>query len=140
MRVGVALRCHQVVVKSLRILEREHRQIDHCGPPLLAVGRRKLKPQAADGAQIVGGTGIAAAQGKAADHWHAAALEDDSLREARPLPVAVEKSSNAYALRVIATETRVDAAHPLKLIDEPRGRQFLRAEPPAHIEKRSHNA
>src|SRR4029077_13581148 len=83
--------------------------------------------------------GIAAAQGKAADHWHAAALEDDSLREAHPLPVAIEKSSNAYAFRVIATETRVDAAPPLKLIDEPRRRQFLRAEPPAQIEKRSHN-
>ena len=70
---------------------------------------------------------------------HAAALEDDSLREARPLPVAIEKSSNAYAFRVIATETRVDAVHPLKLIDKPRRRQFLRAEPPAQIEKRSHN-
>jgi hypothetical protein len=68
-------------------------------------GREELKTQAADGAQIVGGVGIAAAQGKAADHWHAAALEDDSLREARPLPVAIEKSSDAYAFRVVATET-----------------------------------
>jgi hypothetical protein len=124
MRVGIALRCYQVIVKGLRILEREHRQIDHRGPPLFAVGQRKLKPQAADGAQIVGGVGVADAQGKAADHWHAAALEDDSLREARPLPVAFEKSSNAYAFRVIATETRVDAVHPLKLIDEPRRRQL----------------
>src|ERR1700732_1768681 len=139
MRVGVALRCHQVVVKGLRILERKHRQIDHCGPPLFAVGQRKLKPQAADSAQIVGGVGVAAAQGKAADHWHAAALEDDSLREARPLPVAVEKSSNTYAFRVIATETRVNAVTPLKLIKEPRRRQFLRAEPPPQTEKRSHN-
>jgi hypothetical protein len=95
-----------------------------------AVGQRKLKPQAADCAQFVAGMGIAAAQGKAADHWHAAALEDYSLRETRPLPVAFEKSSNAYAFRVIATETGVDAAHPLKLIDEPCRRQFLRAEPP----------
>jgi hypothetical protein len=53
------------------------------------------------------------AQGKAADHWHAAALEDDCLREARPLPVAIEKSPNAYAFRVSATEARVDAADSL---------------------------
>jgi len=83
----VALRCHQVVVKGLRILERENRQIDHCGPPLFAVGQRKLKAQAADSAQIVGGVGVAAAQGKAADHRHAAAPEDDSLRERAPCPL-----------------------------------------------------
>ena len=139
MCVWVALRCHQVVVKGLRVLKREHRQIDHCCPPLFAAGQRKLEPQAADCAQLVSGVGIAAAQGKAADHWHAAALEDDSLRKARPLPVAIEKSSNAYAFRVIATETRVDAAHPLKLIDEPRRRQSLRAEPPTQTKKRSHD-
>src|SRR4029077_1716923 len=98
-----------------------------------------LKPQAADGAQLVSGVGIAAAQRKAADHRHPAAPEDDSLREARPLSVAIEKSSNAYAFRVIATETRVDAAHPLKLIDEPRRRQFLGAEPPPHKEHSPHN-
>src|ERR1700733_3709337 len=119
MRVGVALRCHQVVVKGLRILERKHRQIDHCGPPLFAVGQRKLKPQAADGAQIVGGVGIGAAQGKASDHWEATTMKDVSLREARPLPVAIEKSLNAYAFRVIATKSRLDAGHPLKLVDKP---------------------
>jgi hypothetical protein len=63
--------------------------------------------------------GIAAAQRKAANHWHAAGLEDDSLREARPLPVAFGKSTDVDAFCVVAAETRVDAAHPLKLVDGP---------------------
>jgi hypothetical protein len=84
--------------------------------------------------------GIDAAQGEATNHGHAAALEDHSLREACTLAVTLEKSSNANAFRMIATETRVNATHPLKLIDEPRRRQFVRAQPPAQIEKRSPNS
>ena len=64
--------------------------------------------------------GIAATQGKAADHRHPAALEDNSLRQARPLAVAIEKSSYAYPFCVIAAETGVPAAHPLQTVDEPR--------------------
>jgi hypothetical protein len=41
---------------------------------------------------------------------------------------------------VLAAETRVDAAHPLKRVDEAPGRQFLRGEPRTQIEKSCHNA
>jgi hypothetical protein len=40
---------------------------------------------------------------------------------------------------VVATKTGVDAVHLLKSIDEFGGRQFMRAEPAAQIEKRSDN-
>jgi hypothetical protein len=119
MRVGIGRRCNQVVVKSLRGIERKYRKIDYSRPPSFTVGQRKLKSQAADRVGRIGDVGIAAAERKAPDHRHAPAPEHNGLRKPRSPPVAIEKSPDAHAFGVIATETGVDSVDPLKTVDEP---------------------
>jgi hypothetical protein len=140
MCIGVGLRRNQIVVKSLRSVERKYRQINHCRSPFLAIGQTKQKSQATDLVGRVGNIRIAAPERKAADDRHAAGLEDNGFREARSLAVAIEKTADANAFGMIAAKTGVDSVDSLKTGDEPRRRKFMRTEPTAQIEKCSRNA
>ena len=120
MRVWVGLRSNQIVVKSPRGVEQEYRTIDHRRPPFFDIAQPKLKSQATDRVGSVGNIGIAAAERKAADDRHASGLEHNSLRKARSLAVAIEKTCDAHAFGMIATETGMESVDFLKTVDEPR--------------------
>src|SRR5260370_14123424 len=83
----------------------------------------------------MGNIGIAAAEREAADDRHAAGPEQSGLREARSLTIAIEKTSDAHAFGMIATETGVDSKDLFKTVDEADRCQFMRIEPASQIEK-----
>ena len=74
----------------------------------------------AGGGGSVGNIGIAAAERKAADDRRASGLEHNGLRKARSLAVAIEKTCDAHAFGMIATETGMESVDFLKTVDEPR--------------------
>jgi hypothetical protein len=119
-RVWVGLRSDQIVVKSLRGIERKYRTIDHRRSPFFAIAQPKLKSHATDRVGSVANIGIAAAERKAADDRHAPGLEHNGLRKARSLAVAIEKTCDAHAFGMIATETGMETVDFLKTVDEPR--------------------
>src|SRR6266545_74958 len=55
------------------------------------------------------------------------------------IAVALEEPGNAHPLGMIASEAGVDPIDLLERVGEPRGRQFIRSEPPAEIGERSCN-
>src|SRR5580704_2447975 len=138
--LGVRLGCNQLVVEILRSLERKYRQVDHRRPPLFAIGEPEQKPQAADHIRPVGSIWIAAAKREPPGHGYASRLKEDGLGEPRSSAVALEITADADAFGMIAPKTGMDSAGSLKCIDESRGRQRIRAEPAAQIEKCSCNA
>lgn len=56
------------------------------------------------------------------------------------MAVAVEITADANAFGMIAAKTGMNSVVPFKLVNEPRGRQRLWAEPAAQIKKSCHNA
>src|ERR1700680_3545716 len=131
MRLGIGLRGNQVVEESLRSLERKHGEIDHRGPPLLAIRLPKQKPQAANQIGGIGNIRVAATKREAPDDRHAAGLEHDGLREASALAVTLEKTADANALGMIAAKTGIDPIDALKAIDETLGSEGVGTEPAA---------
>ena len=67
-------------------------------------------------------------------------LKTAAFESRAPCAVALEITADADAFGMIAAETGMDSVVPFKLVDEPRGRQRLWAEPAAQIEKSCHNA
>jgi len=94
-----------------------------------------LQPEAAHRIGAVGDVRLAAGQREAPDHGHAAGLEDNRLRETHSIPVAGEKSGNAYAFGMVATKAGMDAVDALERVGESGRRQIVRSEPAAEIVK-----
>src|SRR5882724_9794859 len=136
-RVGIRLRGDEPLVKGLGRSEREHRQVDHRGSPHFAVRQIELQPEAAHRIGAVGDVRLAAGQREAPDHGHAAGLEDNRLRETHSIPVACEKSGNAYAFGMVATKAGMDAVDALERVGESGRRQIVRSEPAAEIREAS---
>src|SRR2546426_3523478 len=132
-RVGIRLRGDEPLVKHLGRSEREHRQVDHRGSPHFAVRQIELKPEAAHRIGAVGDVRLAAGQGEAPDHGHAAGVEDSRLRETRSIPVAFENSGDAHAFGMVATKAGMDAVDALERVGESGRRQIVRTEPAAEI-------
>src|SRR5438876_10937665 len=81
--------------------------------------------------------GLAAPQRKSAEHGYAPLSKENRFRETVAIPVAFEEPGNAHPPGMIATEPGVDSIHLLETVGEPRGRQFVRRQPPAKISERS---
>ena len=79
-RGRVWIGCQDAVVEALRCAVGEHRDVDHGGPPLLAIGHVEQEPQAADGRGLVGDVRNAPRHREAGDDRHGPGAEDRGLR------------------------------------------------------------
>src|SRR5229473_3262159 len=102
---GVRPRGEQLLIEALGVFDDEHRYVDHGHPPLLAIGWAEAEGHTAHRRGAVGHVGLAAGERESADHRDASGSEDHGLGEAHSLAIAVEVTSNANALGVVAAET-----------------------------------
>src|SRR5437588_3260640 len=138
-RHGVRLRGEQLIIESLGVFDDEYWYVDHRRPPLLAVGWAKAEPHRAHRRRTIGHVGLAAGERETPDDRDPSTLENRGLGEAHPLPVAVEVTSDARALGMIAAETWPNAINLFEPVDHPRLGQAMRREPAADKGKASHH-
>jgi len=134
--LGAGFEAQQLLVKSLGSPHWEHRQVDHRGSPILAVGQGKLNPQTANNIRPVDNIGLPAPQREAAYHRDTPGAKYSALERRTPFAVTLEEPVDVHALGMVPTEAGVDTIDLLKNPSaNPRGRQFIGTQPTAEIGK-----